>query len=78
VERAGVAWENLRENLGAKLAPVLGTVANAFSNLINEISTGEGPGKVIRGVFDVDGRTAIGGFVTQVKNGTGPGGAFVT
>jgi hypothetical protein len=75
VERAGVAWENLRENLGAKLAPVLGTVANAFSNLINEISTGEGPGKVIRGVFDSLG-VAIGGFVTQVKNGTGPGGAL--
>jgi hypothetical protein len=44
IERLGVAWENLRETLGRKLAPTLTRVASGLAKFVDELSTGEGAG----------------------------------
>jgi phage-related protein len=43
-DRFAVAMENVQEKLGAKLLPVLGSVANAVSKFLSEIDRGTGAG----------------------------------
>lgn len=44
VERLSVAWENLRENLGQKLAPTITRVANRLARFVTEMTEGRGQG----------------------------------
>jgi hypothetical protein len=64
VDRADVAFENLGETLGATVTPLLGRVAEGFSTLVRQITTGEGPGGRIRDLF-----TQIGGAATSAYTG---------
>ena len=43
-DRASVAWENLREKIGEKLAPTFEKVANRAADFINEMEDGTGQG----------------------------------
>lgn len=44
IDRAKVAFENLGEAIGARVAPAVGKGANALAELINGLSNGEGEG----------------------------------
>lgn len=44
VERLQVAWENLRETLGQKLAPTLTKAANKAADFVNQMQDGTGSG----------------------------------
>jgi hypothetical protein len=58
VDRSQVAFENLGETIGAHVTPILGRVAEGFSELVRQITTGEGPGGRIRDLFTGIGNTA--------------------
>jgi hypothetical protein len=56
IERLGVAWENLQETIGARLAPTITRASNSLSKFIDEMSAGTGTGgdfvKVLKGIGD--------------------------
>jgi 3D (Asp-Asp-Asp) domain-containing protein len=77
VDRSQVAFENLGETIGAHVTPILGRVAEGFSELVRQITTGEGPGGRIRDLFTGIGNTArtayegIRGLVQGFRDGEG-------
>jgi hypothetical protein len=58
-DRAKVAWENLRENLGKKLAPTFTDVANKAADFLNGIEDGTGSGGRFARKFNEDVLPAI-------------------
>jgi len=52
VDRSKVAFENLGETIGAHVTPIIARVAEGFSELVRQITLGEGPGGRIRTVFE--------------------------
>ena len=45
IERAQVAFENLKEAIGARFAPAVAAVSNSMARMLNQMSAGQGAGK---------------------------------
>ena len=58
VDRSKVAFENLGETVGAHITPIIARVAEGFSELVRQITLGEGPGGRIRSVLEGIGSSA--------------------
>jgi lysozyme-like protein len=62
VDRSKVAFENLGETIGSHITPIIARVAEGFSELVRQITLGEGPGGRIRSVFEGIGGAAVTAF----------------